>query len=238
MSYPLPPATAPEAGRRPPGHLWFLLLPLLSFGMLTFVLFLWAAQRTRPPRSAALPGALPTCPQASVGPPRLVLLGAAAVTAVLALSGGSLLRFVLCVAGVLLALRWRDRLFPPEVSPTIAMLNAQSVPPAVARAHARRALREQYRQLAQQDPAVAREIGVGLVHRQRDYDDGGLVDLNRVPAGVLVETAGLTPEQAAQLVQVREQRHGLASLDEVVVYTDLPHEAVERLREYAVLVPL
>lgn len=238
------PAPAPSSGRRPAGHLWFLLLPILTAGMASFVLPVWAAARTAqhrtPPAGPSL-FAVPTGEPARIDVPREVLLGVAGALAagtVLALVlDATSLRIMLVVAGVVLALRWRGPLFPPVVSHQIAMLNAQQVPDAVTRAQARRALRQQYRDLVRRDPALAWEIGVGRPHLSRAMDDGGLLDLNSVPAAVLVEKAELTQEQAEQIVELRTQRHGLTSVDELVVFGDLPPSLVDRLREYAVFLP-
>jgi predicted lipid-binding transport protein (Tim44 family) len=150
----------------------------------------------------------------------------------------TVLTIALLAAGVLLALRWRGPLFPPVVSSRIAMLNANLVPPPVAQAQARRALRQQYRALAERDPALAREIGVGRPHLARELDDGGLLDLNSVPAPTLMAVAELTQEQADEVIALRTQRHGLATVDELVVYGTLPPTVVDRLREYAVFLPV
>lgn len=221
-------ADRPSYARRPSGRLWFLLLPGLTFGFGTFAVFLCAAHRTRLLARRGPPGSRATLRPLGLSPS--VLLALAALTAVLGLAAGPAVRVVLWVVGIVLAVQWRASLFPPDDG-------RAALPPPVARAYARRALREQYRRLAVDDPAIAREIGLGLPHLWRDYDDGGLLDLNRVPAHVLVDLGGLTREQAAQVVELREQRRGLASLDEVVVFTDLPHDVAERLRDYAVVVP-
>ena len=239
------PAPAPSAGRRPAGHLWFLLLPILSVGTASFALPLWAAARTAQVRPApAVPSLFSPLDQepARIDLPREALFGIAAAlgagTALAVLLDVTLLRLALLAAGVALALRWRGALFPPVVSQHIALLNAQQVPDAVTRAQARRAVRQQYRDLVARDPALAREIGVGRPHLPRDLDDGGLLDLNSVPAATLVERAELTPEQAEHVVALRHRRHGLTSVDELVVHGDLPPSAVDRLREYAVFLPV
>lgn len=246
------------SGRRPQGHLWFLLLPILTFGLASFVLPLWAAARTAP--RPERPSFVPQVPQQrpTVEAPRPVLLSLAAGLALVTLlvlvldsiapsDGGEstgplsalsgLLTVGLLVAGIVLAVRWRGPLFPPVVSNRIAMLNATLVPAPVAQAQARRALRQQYRDLTLRDPSLAREIGVGRPHLGRELDDGGLLDLNSVPAETLVRVAELTEEQAAEVVALRNERQGLTTVDELVVYGTLPPTVVDRLREYAVFLP-
>lgn len=237
-----------------------MLLPIFTVGLGSFVLPLWAAART----TAAPQGQFRDAhsgrdAEPTVEAPRTVLLSLAAglgtATLLVFLLNGlaptdatgtatgplaglsTILAVGLLAAGVLLALRWRGPLFPPVVSGRIAMLNASLVPPPVAQAQARRSLRQQYRALALRDPALAREIGVGRPHLGRELDDGGLLDLNSVPASTLVEVAELTQDQADELITLREQRHGLETIDELVVYGNLPPTVVDRLREYAVFLP-
>ena len=249
----------PVSGRRPQGHLWFLLLPIFTVGLASFVLPLWAAARTahRPERQSLVPQPAQQRPTVEAPPPVLLSLAAGlGVATMLVFVLGSLaptdetgaatgplsalstlLAIGLLVAGIVLALRWRGTLFPPVVSNRIAMLNATLVPAPVAQAQARRALRQQYRDLALRDPALAREIGVGRPHLGRELDDGGLLDLNSVPAETLVRVAELTEEQAAEVVRLRTERQGLTTVDELVVYGQLPPMVVDHLREYAVFLP-
>lgn len=250
-SYPHGPGQF-DPSRRPQAYLWFLLLPILTAGFAAFVLPLWALQRTAGSKPAVgVPGATPAAPQPVASPSTLVkiALGLGAVTAVAAVLFGvaptdetgsatgplaglaTVLAMALLASGVLLALRWRSALFPAVVPPHIAMLNAPRVPEPVAAAQARRQLREQYRALAERDPMMAAEIGVGQVG---GVDDGGLVDVNGVEVAVLCERLRISEAAAQRIAQVREERGGLRSADELVVFADLPANATDRVREYGV----
>ncbi|WP_405056199.1 winged helix-turn-helix domain-containing protein [Kribbella sp. NBC_01505] len=61
------------------------------------------------------------------------------------------------------------------------------------------------RQVLERDPAFARSLGIGRPHLHREYDDGGLIDPNEVPAGVLTRIPGVTAQHAALIVQGREE---------------------------------
>lgn len=262
MTFSAPAGQGTSRGTRPGGHVWFLLLPILTVGMATFVLPLWAWQRVRSGRQRQAqqavvpgwPGVQPERPSVPVSEPTLLKIAGALVagtalvfilmglaptdatgTATGPLSDAAvLLALVQLVVGVVLALRWRGPLFPPVVSARIAALNASMAPPAVVQAQARRQLREQYRQLARTDPALARELGVGRPDRQREVDDGGLLDFNALSAEHLAQAADLPAELAAQVIMTRQRHGALQSVDELVVYTEMPAPVAERLRPYAV----
>jgi hypothetical protein len=171
----------------------------------------------------------------------MVLIGAAPVDDTGSATGwqasvGTLLAMGLIGIGVVLALKWRGALFPAVVAPHIAALNAPRDPEPVARARARRALRQQYRELANSDPMLARDIGVGRPD-VGDVDDGGLIDVNHVSADVLVERLRVSNDEAARIIEGREQRGGFLSVDELVVFAAITPGATESAREYAVFLP-
>ncbi len=56
--------------------------------------------------------------------------------------------------------------------------------------------RQQARELADSNPALARELGIGRPDIPHEYDDGGLVDVNHVPGGVLASSLGLTAAES------------------------------------------
>ncbi|MEU6415475.1 helix-hairpin-helix domain-containing protein [Microbispora sp. NPDC046933] len=108
---------------------------------------------------------------------------------------------------------------------------------AIALAQHRRALRQQARELAERDPVMARELRIGRPDLPRQYDDGGLVDVNRAPASVLANLPGLTPALADQIVRVRDQVGGFVSAEDVSAAASLPPHLTPDLTEYGIFLP-
>ncbi|MEO3807854.1 helix-hairpin-helix domain-containing protein [Sphaerisporangium sp. B11E5] len=93
---------------------------------------------------------------------------------------------------------------------------------AVAMAQYRRELRQQARELAERDPALARELRIGRPDLPRQYDDGGLVDMNHAPAEVIATLPGMTAELARRVVTAREEVGGFISAEDVSIAVNLP----------------
>jgi hypothetical protein len=103
---------------------------------------------------------------------------------------------------------------------------------ALATARARLHHRQQARELAAANPVLAAELKIGRPDLPHDYDDGGLVDVNHVPAGVLASCLGLTPAESQEVVAARGQISRFSSPEELSAYTDLPPDRVEALRDW------
>lgn len=134
--------------------------------------------------------------------------------------GGSII-LISMVVGIVVVVAFRR--------PTTPLAGTQSV-------LARRESRDRYRRLVEQDRPLARSMHVGRPDVPRDYDDGGLVDLNSVPTAVLAHHAGVDHDEAARIVEMRGQLGRFVSVDEVLVYVDLPEPTANRLRDVAVFV--
>ena len=106
--------------------------------------------------------------------------------------------------------------------------------PAVAAALARRQRRAEARQLLERDPGLAAELRIGRPDLPRQYDDGGLIDVNCVPAEVLSQLPGLSPDQVERIVTARRTTLGLSSVEDLIVYADVPPDVAESLREVLV----
>ncbi|WP_299926099.1 TIR domain-containing protein [uncultured Nocardioides sp.] len=135
-------------------------------------------------------------------------------------AGGTLLLLTLA-AGVAVVLIFRR--------PQVALAGTESV-------LARRDSRERYRQLVAKDRPLARSMHVGRPDVPRDYDDGGLLDLNSIPAHALSQHGGLNDLEAAKIVEMRGQLGRFVSMDELLAYVDLPESTATRLRDVAVFV--
>ncbi|MGW0469023.1 hypothetical protein ACWDX6_27760 [Streptomyces sp. NPDC003027] len=83
----------------------------------------------------------------------------------------------------------------------------------------------------ERDPALARELRIGRPDLRRQFDDGGLVDVDHVPATILATLPGCTPELADRVVRVRDEHHGFTFVQEPEVYADLPEGLADELTE-------
>ncbi|MFC4529976.1 ComEA family DNA-binding protein [Sphaerisporangium dianthi] len=108
---------------------------------------------------------------------------------------------------------------------------------AVAFVQYRRELRQQAREMVERDPALARELRIGRPDLPRQYDDGGLIDVNHVPAAVIAGLPGMTPELAARVVEVRANVGGFVSAEDMSIAVDLPPRLTSELVEMTIYLP-
>jgi hypothetical protein len=108
---------------------------------------------------------------------------------------------------------------------------------ALAMIAQQRSRRAEARQLAASDPMSAKQLGIGRRDiPARQYDDGGLIDINRVPAEIFTQFSGVTAEMAAHIVTVRESLGGLfSSVEEFMATAELPPDIYEEVSEYAIV---
>lgn len=205
------------------GSVLWALVPLLSVGLFSSIPIIHAAAKLRRVRlwlfAAAYVGATVfawvTLPGSEVADTTLTEDLAVGVVVALA------------VCGTIHAFLLRRQVFRrPE--PT---------EPAVAQALAARRRRQESRSLAASDPTLARELHIGRPDLPRDYDDGGLIDVNHVPPGVLVAQLGFSMGQAAQAVQRRTSIGGFTSVQEPEMYCDLPPTFVDGLSDRVLFLP-
>jgi hypothetical protein len=105
------------------------------------------------------------------------------------------------------------------------------VDPAIQEVLARRARRAEARRILETDPALARELYIGRPDLPRQYDDGGILDVNHVPEHTLAELPGFTPELAARVVTARAECGGFTLLSELVVYGGVPEGLADDLSD-------
>jgi hypothetical protein len=110
--------------------------------------------------------------------------------------------------------------------------------PALVAALQARQRREEGRALAARDVDLARELRIGRPDLPRQFDDGGLVDLNHVPAPVIIRLLGLSEAEAAQVIEARDRIGGFLSAEEVIAHTDLSPTLIDGIRERLVFLPL
>jgi hypothetical protein len=114
-----------------------------------------------------------------------------------------------------------------------------AVDPALVAAHWRVARRREARAILATDPALATELRIGRPDLPRQYDDGGLVDVNRVPAEALAWALEIDPATAQALVRQRDRQDGFVSAEELIVYCPgLTTAALAAVRDRLVFVAL
>ncbi|GAA4571909.1 hypothetical protein GCM10023176_33630 [Micromonospora coerulea] len=91
--------------------------------------------------------------------------------------------------------------------------------------------RDQARDLLARDPELAAELQIGRPDLPRMFDDGGLVDVNRVPASVIAELPGFTAELAQRVVSARGLRGGFLTAEDLVVFAGVPVDVLELCRD-------
>ncbi|MFF2146396.1 hypothetical protein [Kitasatospora sp. NPDC058190] len=215
-----------QANRRRPG-LWYVLTPILSAGLLACAPFWHATTRLSRVQSRDAAKAR-----------RLAIV----FTAVLA--GGLLIppaAGFTALAGMIIA--------PILVSPYRSLIYGdtaqQPIPASVteptgplAVAQQARALRAEARRIVQDDPAMARELGIGRPGRGNGYDDGGLLDLNSADARTISQALDVSPDLAERIVTARQEIGGSFSLlDEVITFASLTEGEELVVRERGVLLP-
>ncbi|HSK56456.1 MAG TPA: hypothetical protein VK908_14460 [Jiangellales bacterium] len=109
--------------------------------------------------------------------------------------------------------------------------------PALVAALRARERREEARAILARDVNLARELRIGRPDLARQFDDGGLVDVNHAPVPVFVQVLGLSEADAAQLTTTRERVGGFTTADEVIAYTDLSPALVDSLGQRLVFLP-
>ena len=102
---------------------------------------------------------------------------------------------------------------------------------ALAHARGRAELRKDARHLVKDNPDMARDLRIGRPDLPREYDDGGLVDVNHVPGTVLSGSLGLTPAEVSDVLAAREKLGRFGSPEEVCAYTSLSPDRVDALRD-------
>jgi len=96
--------------------------------------------------------------------------------------------------------------------------------------------RQRAEALARQNPALAREIGVGRPD-EAGAVDVGLVDVNNASVTALLKLPAITGDLATQIIETREKVNGFSSLEDCGETLDLAGDVVEGLRGRVVFLP-
>lgn len=98
------------------------------------------------------------------------------------------------------------------------------------------ATRREAQRLAHEEPAVARELGVGRPDVP-GANSMGVVDVNHASAGALATLPGVDDQKAGEIVAAREEIDGFSSLEDCGGVLGLDADVVEDLRPFVVFLP-
>lgn len=96
--------------------------------------------------------------------------------------------------------------------------------------------REYARELLRCDPLLAHELRIGRPDLPRDFDDGGLIDVNHASAAAIAQLPEINAELAARIVSARATVSGFSSVDDMSVVLGCPPQIFDNLRDFFVYV--
>jgi hypothetical protein len=221
LASPVPEVPKKRAGRVL-RQIWWTSVPIWSFGLLSCVPFLAFGVIQRRQRDWVVFAAYLAATVA------LIVAGAL----VNADSGWDEARAGLVVAlGTCAAIHACILFRPGRAQPLRVSAGRQRNEEAVQIARSRIERRNSARRMVQTNPVLARELRIGRPDLPREYDDGGLIDVNRVHGAVLAAQLGLSPEEATAVLVARDKLGRFASADELCDVTQLSPRRVDELRD-------
>lgn len=148
----------------------------------------------------------------------------------------TVITMALAVLGTIQAFVVRDEIFAKSPAPVVHSANRSSaaLDPAIARSLAARERRAEAAAISAKDPGLARDLRIGRPELARQFDDGGLIDVNHVPESVLVSHLGLSHDQARAVVEARDTIGGFESVAELCSLANLPPNTVDVVRDRVV----
>jgi hypothetical protein len=105
---------------------------------------------------------------------------------------------------------------------------------ALATARGRMERRREAREIAGKNPVLCRELRIGRPDLAREYDDGGLVDVNQVPGEILQSQLGLSADESAAVLAARTKLGRFTSADEVSTYAQLAPDRLDAIRDWMI----
>ena len=133
--------------------------------------------------------------------------------------------------GTIHAFGVRDEVFGTSPAVKAVAGTPTGLDPAIANSLAARKRRAESVALSVKDPGLARDLRIGRPDLARQYEDGGLVDVNHVPEAFLVSHLGLSPERARTVVAARDHIGGFQSATELCSLADVPPQDLDAIRD-------
>lgn len=214
-----------KRSRRVLRQIWWTSVPIWSFGLLSCVPFLAFAVIQRRKRDWAVFAAYLAATVALFTAGGLVNADGGWYRAL----GVLLIALVTCAA-IHACILFRPGRAQPSRAEAAWRRNQQVMQGASNRIERR----NHARHIVQTNPALARELRIGRPDLPREYDDGGLVDINRVPDAALAAQLGLTQQEVANVIAARDKLGRFASADELRNEAALSPGRVDELRDLVI----
>ena len=220
-------STAVEVPRSS-AHGWWVWSPTYTLGLISFVPALHAALKLKRRAlwvwaTGLIAGNVVSWSLMSVGPSTPD--GNTALGDV-----GAVLSMALAVLGTIQAFRTRTDVFRPSQADA-RPLSSIAADPAVVNSLAARQRRAESVALIAGDLGLARDLRIGRPDLTRQYDDGGLVDVDHVPEAVLVSHLGFSRDEARSVITARDHLGGFTSADEICGFAAVPPQALDAVRD-------
>lgn len=198
-------------------------VPVVTLGILSFVPFLRIAIAQKSQKDWAVFGAyLAVCIGLTVAVGSVPAKGPGGAAL------GGLIVLLIVAATVHASIELRSLPQYPRLTRPVGVYPA--VDP-VTQARARIQQRVDARKLAETDPVLARELRIGRPDLPRQFDDGGLVDINNVPAQALMACLQFSEQEANAVIAARDRIGRFSSPEEVSVYAQLAPARVDGVRD-------
>jgi hypothetical protein len=215
---------------------WYFIITIFSCGLLAAVPFFHAASRLDRPQLRKVGAAMGV--GGLVG---YVLIGLAPVdnsgspTGALSSIAASIV-LVVMVVSCLLLIGLKREVYEGAQRPAPTVAPPAPNESAMARVQEARRKRDEARRLAARDPLMARELGIGRPQSTREYDDGGLLDLNLASVQELSAYFGLPPAVAAEVVTSREALGRFMNLEDAIVFGQISEEHAVVVRDRGIVI--
>jgi uncharacterized RDD family membrane protein YckC len=102
---------------------------------------------------------------------------------------------------------------------------------AISESKNRIRLRDKARRIARRNPRLADEIGIGRPDLRKNFDDGGLIDVNHVPESYLLHLPGINQDLAARIVELRNSVGGFDAAGDLEVTLDLEPGTLDQAKD-------
>ncbi len=92
--------------------------------------------------------------------------------------------------------------------------------------------------IVRDDPDLATELRIGRPDLPRSFHDGGLVDVNHVPASFLVEVPGIGAPLAERIVATRDEIGGFGSIADLEITLELAPMTISQVKDRLIFRPI